>query len=975
MKLYRFTVGERCGGMNRIKRNAVRTWSIVLAFCFLFSSVIPTGQMKNAEAAKKLKLNKKKVKVYVGKKVKLKVKNKKKNYKVKWKVKNKKIAKISKKGVLKGKKAGKTKVICTVKKGGKKVVLKAKVTVKKKKKPVPTKKVPTKKPVTKKPVTAKPPVKTDSSNKTGSPSDVTPPTGTQTSTKPSTSNNPSANTNLPPGTNKPSDTNLPSGTDSPTDTSKPATAKPTPARTKEPEVKVTAVDAKDMETGGKYAGVIDKPFAGVALYGNGDYCEEEITIPDTNKRYEIRLTGASSKAGTNAGVSVYINGEKKGSVSFSKETEEVRSIPFKWTEEAGNINVKLLLEDDNGTNDTFIKSIELWCLGTLPDAPVPAKVGAAVSGQYRNMFCEMGKTEEEVEEKVNGAWQKLFYGTDEERIYYPVGDDMAYIYTADSDDVRSEGMSYGMMICVQMDKQEEFDRLWKWAKTYMCHKDGEREGYFAWQCGKDGSKKDNNPASDGEEYFATALFFASSRWGDGDGIYDYKAQAQKILDDMLKRSDSGGGVVNMFNSTHKMVVFTPYGSASSFTDPSYHLPAFYEVWAALADKNNDFWSEAAEVSRAYFRKATNATTGLGPDYSEFDGTPNKTGNHGDFRFDAWRIAANIACDYAWWAKDDWATTHADTIQEFFASKGVNSYGNQWEITGKELDKDHSPGLVAMNATASLAASKSQAWDFLEDFWNISPTTGKYRYYDGCLYMMGLLHCSGKFRVWMPSGVQAGNNSTLSVTTADFDKAEGQQKAVTTVMTLNGNTLTSISNGSTVLSQGTDYTVSGNTVTIPIAYLAQQEVGTTTLTFTFSAGRKARLSITVSDSDSGQTGGTLSAYDTIMAVNCSGSSGTTVQDGKLVFASSSSYAKYTIDFGAKEATNFKIYVKDGGNGGTVKLYYGEPGSGKESATVYNLGNGSWSNAKNSIWPRIPTGVATVYIQCSNPNTEIEWIQFE
>ena len=44
---------------------------------------------------------------------------------------------------------------------------------------------------------------------------------------------------------------------------------------------------------------------------------------------------------------------------------------------------------------------------------------------------------------------------------------MAYIYTADTDDVRSEGMSYGMMICVQMDKREEFNRLWKWAKTYM----------------------------------------------------------------------------------------------------------------------------------------------------------------------------------------------------------------------------------------------------------------------------------------------------------------------------------------------------------------------------------------------------------------------------------------------------------------------------------------------------------------------------
>ena len=44
---------------------------------------------------------------------------------------------------------------------------------------------------------------------------------------------------------------------------------------------------------------------------------------------------------------------------------------------------------------------------------------------------------------------------------------MAFIWAADSDDVRSEGMSYGMMIAVQMNLQAQFDRLWKFAKTYM----------------------------------------------------------------------------------------------------------------------------------------------------------------------------------------------------------------------------------------------------------------------------------------------------------------------------------------------------------------------------------------------------------------------------------------------------------------------------------------------------------------------------
>lgn len=385
------------------------------------------------------------------------------------------------------------------------------------------------------------------------------------------------------------------------------------------------------------------------------------------------------------------------------------------------------------------------------DEPSPTPAGAVYSGNYRNLFKENGHSDAEINQKLDSAWQQLFYGSDEEKIYYTVGSDMAYIYTADSDDVRSEGMSYGMMICVQMNKKSEFDKLWKWAKTYMQHDGGWYDDYFAWQCKTDGSKIDETPASDGDEYFATALLFASARWGDGSGIYNYSSEAKAILNAMLHQADDNSGW-NMFDSQYKLPVFCPTWGASSFTDPSYHLPAFYEVWKRVDSGNSAFWSQAASASRSYFKKVTNKTTGLMPDYSEFDGTPKDTDGHGDFRFDAWRTAANIACDYAWWGKDDWAVTHADTIQQFFYDKGLEDYGNQWSLTGNQLSADHSAGLVAMNAVASLAASKSISKDFVEELWNVSATKGKYRYYDGCLYMLGLLHVSGNFRAYFPSGV-------------------------------------------------------------------------------------------------------------------------------------------------------------------------------------------------------------------------------
>src|SRR5699024_12049775 len=119
---------------------------------------------------------------------------------------------------------------------------------------------------------------------------------------------------------------------------------------------------------------------------------------------------------------------------------------------------------------------------------------------------------------IEDSVQTMFYGSEEERIYQPVGEDMGYMEDTGNHDARTEGMSYGMMMCVQMDKKEEFDRLWKWTKTYMYMEEGENAGYFAWSCQPDGTKNAYGPAPDGEECFAMALFFAWKRGGEGEGM-------------------------------------------------------------------------------------------------------------------------------------------------------------------------------------------------------------------------------------------------------------------------------------------------------------------------------------------------------------------------------------------------------------------------------------------------------------------------
>ena len=528
-----------------------------------------------------------------------------------------------------------------------------------------------------------------------------------------------------------------------------------------------------------------------------------------------------------------------------------------------------------------------------PLAPAPPATGAVASGIYRNLFKTFGKTDAEITAKVQGAYNQLFVnGTADQMIYYPVGNDMAYILDSGNNDVRSEGMSYGMMMAVQMDDKARFDKLWKWAKTYMYNdrtvKTEDVRGFFGWKRNTSGGGNSGDargPAPDGEFYFVTALLFASARWGDGSGINEYGRWARYILYDMIHRDE--GGLDNwqcheMFNLTNKLPVFSVMGNSASHTDPSYILPAFYDIWAieiengtqyhdiwpngaAGAAVDAQFYRDAATAGRAFFHTTVNATTGLGPDYANFDGTP-AGGEHQDFRYDAWRIAMNIGVDYSWWAKDPWQITQSNRIQTFFHGKGVDSYGALWNLNGNgplQNGSDHSPGLVACNAVASLAADQALTWDFIENFWNISTTTGQYRYYDGCLYMMGLLHVSGKFKAYLSSGSTVTPSSNITPTNAAFDKnaVGANYKDIAVTMTLNGNTLSSISGGSPAITSG-NYTVSGSTVTIKKEYLATQTTNsTTTLTFNFSAGSAKTIAITIGDTTGGgPIGGGSTEYD-------------------------------------------------------------------------------------------------------------------
>lgn len=374
--------------------------------------------------------------------------------------------------------------------------------------------------------------------------------------------------------------------------------------------------------------------------------------------------------------------------------------------------------------------------------------------KYRNVFLEIGLSEEEVEKRVKDTFEEIFYGSN--RFFHMTEDKtMGYMEDTGNHDARTEGMSYGMMMCVQLDKKAEFDCIWKWARTYMYLETGENQGYFAWSVALDGTKNSYGAAPDGEEFFAMALFFAAHRWGNGEGIFDYAGEAKKLLHTCIHKGEDGIGRA-MWDKDNYLIRFI---CERDFTDPSYHLPHFYELFALWTEgEDQKFFKKAAEESRKFLQKACHTETGLSPEYSYFDGRPYEMeqeifGRHDWYFSDAYRTIANIGLDYEWFVKNtaygNWCEKTAEKLQKFFCETVKETPRGIYSIEGKVIEKEalHPVAITAVNAQASLAAKGAYAKQCVEEFWNTPLRTGERRYYDNCLYMFAMLALSGKYRIW------------------------------------------------------------------------------------------------------------------------------------------------------------------------------------------------------------------------------------
>ena len=369
---------------------------------------------------------------------------------------------------------------------------------------------------------------------------------------------------------------------------------------------------------------------------------------------------------------------------------------------------------------------------------------------YQNAFRDLlGKSSADIEAKLASAYAQLFHGDpDLQAIYFPVsGQPQAFIRDVLHDDIRTEGIGLGMIISLELDKRDELDRLWTYAKTTLEEKQGSARGYFKSSCRE--STAMDAPCFDpyGMEYMLMALLLANDRWGTEEGGVDYATGAKELLTVMRHKQDENGGIADgltdTFDSSERLPFSFPLTSSAGKTRPSIVTPGFYDMWSQAAA--DPFWSKAASAGRRFWKATAHPKTGLVPLRSQFDGSPDAS--DGTFGTEAYRTFINVVIDRIWSPTDDWDVQEADRVLGFFLGQGFNVYGRNYQIDGTPLDSVHEPSLVMTNGITGLVATIEQRSRFIAEVWDLDLPVGPGRYYTGILQMVGLLILSGELRVY------------------------------------------------------------------------------------------------------------------------------------------------------------------------------------------------------------------------------------
>lgn len=302
----------------------------------------------------------------------------------------------------------------------------------------------------------------------------------------------------------------------------------------------------------------------------------------------------------------------------------------------------------------------------------------------------------------------------------------------------SEGIGYGMLIMLGMDKKDEFVKLWNYYKHFE-----NNHGVMNWciegftqiadPCDHNGSKGSNG-ATDAELDVVTALIIGARKWNDTELLADAKILAQSIFtyevesSKLLKPGDVWGGVYN----------------------PSYISLVALRLMQEIQPENQ--WDVVLQNNANYlFSKCFPLSngTGLYPDWADEEclEDPGYGYNYG---YEAFRTVMRIAW-YNMWYNDPTAAnssiTTANWIDDYTGGDILKAPGLGIAITGT-TDTPTTSNMGAAKYSFCMAATAvgtdGSNFQHLVEQCNTEMAQGKDQlYYSGSLKIITMLLYSGK----------------------------------------------------------------------------------------------------------------------------------------------------------------------------------------------------------------------------------------
>jgi len=287
----------------------------------------------------------------------------------------------------------------------------------------------------------------------------------------------------------------------------------------------------------------------------------------------------------------------------------------------------------------------------------------------------------------------------------------------------SEGIGYGMILTAIYDAEPTtFEGLWRY---YNLSADP-LTGFMPWQVtGCEATVSDSTPASDAELDVAMALILASCKWGG-----NYAADATRMINAIQEYE------TQVYNGVTVLRPATTWGGATC-TNPSYFSPAYYRAFALHVPEQAAFWNQFALDTYVVLNQATNAVTGLVPDWTNWSGDDGCTSaqREGGYGYDAARTPWRIALDHVWWGTPD-AAAWLTTVTNWVAGNGIANVVDGYEVLGTPTGTIHNSVFVGAFAVGAMTQSQTLVDQFTQDLLGINDT-GYFQLSTRALYLATL----------------------------------------------------------------------------------------------------------------------------------------------------------------------------------------------------------------------------------------------